>query len=324
MATALVTGATGQDGGYLVERLVAEGGSVHVLVTRDSEVAVQQSRVGDRGGVHLGNLATGEGLAEAIKAAEPDEVYNLGGISSVAYSFEHPEQTIETSGLGVLRLLEALRLWAESAGRHPSLVQASSAEIFGWAPAPQTESTPIAPISPYGAAKALGHLLAGVYRARGVRASAAILYNHESPRRPAHFVTRKITQAVAAIARGRADSLVLGSLDARRDWGWAPDYMDALVRIARAQHADDYIVATGESHSVADFVGAAFARVGIDDWSGLVTSDPAFVRPADPGELRGDSTKLRAGLGWAPTVTFEEIVGRMVDADLALLDQAPA
>ena len=171
-------------------------------------------------------------------------------------------------------------------------------------------------MNPYGAAKAYAHLAVGVYRGRGLHATSAILYNHESPRRPEQFVTRKITRTVAAIARGEADRLTLGNTDARRDWGWAPDYVDAMVRACRAEAADDYVVATGEGHTVRDFVAAAFARAGIDDWEPLVHTDPALVRPADAADLTGDATRARDRLGWAPTVGFEELVGRMVDSDL--------
>ncbi len=172
------------------------------------------------------------------------------------------------------------------------------------------------PVNPYGAAKAYAHLSADVYRRRGLHAVSAILYNHESPRRPATFVTRKITSTVAAIAQGRAERLSLGNLDARRDWGWAPDYVDAMVRAARADVPRDYVIATGVGHTVRDFVAAAFHHAGIDDWEGLVDTDPALVRPADATELTGDASRARRALGWAPTVGFEELVGRMVDADL--------
>jgi GDPmannose 4,6-dehydratase len=196
-------------------------------------------------------------------------------------------------------------------------VQASSAEVFGQpATSPQDEDTPVRPVNPYGAAKAYAHLMTGVYRSRDLHASSLVLYNHESPRRPRHFVTRKITSTVAAIARGEADRLVLGNLDARRDWGWAPDYVDAMVRAARADRPADYVVATGEGHTVRDFVAAAFAAAGIDDWAGLVEVDPAFVRPADATDLTGDATRARRELGWAPTVGFTELVARMVEADL--------
>ncbi len=205
----------------------------------------------------------------------------------------------------------------EKHGRPVRFVQASSAEIFGEPDrSPQDESTPVRPVNPYGAAKAYAHLMVDVYRRRDLHAVSAILYNHESPRRPEQFVTRKITSTVAAIAQGRAERLALGNLDARRDWGWAPDYVDAMVRAARAEAPRDYVIATGVARSVRDFVAAAFARAGIGDWEPLVVVDPEFVRPADPTELVGDATRARTALGWSPTVEFDEIVGRMVDADL--------
>jgi GDPmannose 4,6-dehydratase len=317
---ALVTGATGQDGGYLVERLLAEGYDVHVLVQTQDEATAQRAILGDRGQAHIGDLVDGSGLAEAIAAAAPDEVYNLAGISSVAFSWDHPELTIQISGVGVVRLMDCLMAWSAQAGAAPRFVQASSAELFGSPDvAPQNEATPIRPVSPYGAAKALAHNMVAVYRSRGLHGSTAILYNHESPRRPPQFVTRKITQAAARIAAGDTEPLVLGSMDVLRDWGWAPDYVDALVRIVRADAPGDFVVATGEAHSIADFVEAAFARVGITNWSAHVRTDAAFVRPADPALQVGDSTLLRTTLGWAPTRTFSEIVGAMVDEDVALL-----
>jgi GDPmannose 4,6-dehydratase len=198
------------------------------------------------------------------------------------------------------------------------LVQASSAEIFGEASeSPQTEGSTIRPVNPYGAAKAFAHLSAAVFRQRDVHVSSAILYNHESPRRHERFVTRKITSTVAAIARGDADELVLGNMEARRDWGWAPDYVDAMVRAARADQPADYVVATGRAHSVRDFVAAAFAAAGIDEWEHLVRQDAAFFRPADPTELVGDASRAREELGWTPTMEFAEIVRRMVATDLA-------
>jgi GDPmannose 4,6-dehydratase len=197
-------------------------------------------------------------------------------------------------------------------------VQASSAEIFGLPDrSPQDEDTPVRPANPYGAAKAFAHLMVDVYRHRGLHATSLVLYNHESPRRPAQFVTRKITAGVAAISRGAASTLTLGNLAATRDWGWAPDFVDAMVLAARAGTARDYVVATGESHSVEEFVAAAFRCVGIDDWSAYVEVDPALLRPVDAAELVGDPSRIRHDLGWAPTVGFEDVVRRMVEADLA-------
>ncbi|MCU1587030.1 MAG: GDP-mannose 4,6 dehydratase [Frankiales bacterium] len=311
--SALITGITGQDGSYLAERLVDEGYAVHGLVhPGDSTVPDLVGRC--PGAVlHHGDLTDDASLAAVVAAADPDEVYNLAGISSVAFSWEQPVLTADVTALGAARLLE--QVWRRQ--QPVRFVQASSAEIFGDAvEAPQNETTPIRPNTPYGAAKAYAHQLVGVYRGRGMHAVSAILYNHESPRRPPTFVTRKITRTAARISLGLEQELVLGNLDARRDWGWAPDYVDAMVRAARATEADDYVIATGEAHSVQDFVVAAFRRAGIEDSSRYVRTDPEFVRPADAALQIGDATRARSRLGWAPTVSFEELVGRMVDADL--------
>jgi GDPmannose 4,6-dehydratase len=318
VSSVLVTGITGQDGGYLAEQLLAEGSTVHGLVHRgDPQVAALLARSPEVV-LHEGDLTDEESLARVVAAADPDEVYNLAGISSVALSWEKPVLTADVTALGVARLLAAVHEHQERTGRRVRFVQASSAEVFGDAEqAPQDERTPLRPTSPYGVAKVFAHHLVGVYRTQGLHAVSAILYNHESPRRPETFVTRKITRTVARIARGLEAELVLGNLDARRDWGWAPDYVDALVRAARASRADDFVVATGEAHSVREFALAAFARVGITDPPLRV--DPALVRPGDPPLLVGDATKARTVLGWAPTVGFDELVGRMVDADLASL-----
>ena len=312
MTLALVTGPTGQDGGYLVERLLAEGTEVHGLVrSEDATDPVPDGVV-----VHEGDLADHDGLARLVERLAPDEVYNLGGVSSVARSWAEPLHTTRVSGTAALVLLEAARTVQERTGREVRLLQAGSAEIFGEpATSPQDETTPVRPVSPYGAAKAFAHHAVGIARARGQYATSLVLYNHESPRRPPDFVTRKITRTVAAIAAGRADRLVLGNLDARRDWGWAPDTVDAMVRAMRHTVPDDYVVATGESHTVRDFVAAAFTRAGVEGWEGLVEVDPALLRPADPSLLVGDATRAREVLGWTPTVTFAEVVARMVDAE---------
>ena len=319
MTRAFVTGIGGQDGSYLADRLLADGLEVHAL-TFDADgppVHCPADVV-----LHRGDLADVAAVRPLLLDVDPHEVYNLAAISSVAQSWQEPDLTARVNGLGAVGLLESALVVQERLGHRVAFVQASSAEIFG-EPAvnPQDEATPIAPVSPYGAAKAFAHLAVGVYRRRDLHAASLILYNHESPRRPERFVTRRITATVAAIARGRAERLVLGNLDARRDWGWAPDYVDAMVRAARAATADDYVVATGQGHSVRDFAAAAFARAGITDWEPLLVSDPALYRPADATDLTGDASKARHDLGWTPTVTFEEVVGRMVDADLALLDR---
>jgi GDPmannose 4,6-dehydratase len=317
MSRVLITGVTGQDGSYLAERAATEGHEVHGVVRGgDTEVG---NLVRRSPGVvlHDGDLTDGPGLRRLVEHVDPDEVYNLAGVSSVAQSWSNPLLTADVTAMGAARILEAAWRHAGSTGREIRVLQASSAEIFGEPPkAPQDESTLVRPRSPYGAAKAFAHHLVSVYRDRGLHTVAVILYNHESPRRPDQFVTRKITRGVAEIALGRLDVLVLGNLDARRDWGWAPDYVDAMVRALRYPAPDDYIVATGRDHSVRDFVAAAFARVGITEWQGLVRTDPALIRPTDPSLLVGDAGRARERLGWSPTVSFEEIVGRMVDADL--------
>ncbi|MCW2816645.1 MAG: NAD-dependent epimerase/dehydratase [Nocardioides sp.] len=313
MTRAFITGIGGQDGGYLAESLLARGVEVHALALAadaTSDVPAEVHR-------HVGDLADVEATRTLVLDLAPDLVFNLAAISSVAQSWTSPDLSAAVNGTAAVGLLESAHQAQERTGRAVRFVQASSAEIFGQPDTtPQDEATAVRPINPYGAAKAFAHLMVHVYRGRGLHASSLVLYNHESPRRPAQFVTRKITSTVAAISRGRADRLELGNLDARRDWGWAPDYVAALVTAAEADAPSDYVIATGRSHSVRDFVATAFAHVGIDDWAGLVTVDPALVRPADATELVGDSTKARSTLGWEPSVDFPDIVGRMVAADL--------
>jgi GDPmannose 4,6-dehydratase len=311
---ALVTGVTGQDGWYLAEALRARGDSVVGVVSSADTTPVPP-------GVEpvVGDMRDQESLVAAVEAAEPDEVYNLASLSSVAQSWQDPATVADVNGVGVVRLLLAVRRFSARTGREVRFVQAGSAEIFGDAPAPQDERTPIVPRTPYGAAKAYAHHVVSAYRGAGTWAASAILYNHESPRRPETFVTRKITRTVAAIATGQAERLVLGNLDVRRDWGFAGDYADALVRIARHDEPRDFVVATGVSHSIADFVRLAFARVGIEDWQRYVDVDPELRRAGDAGEQRGDASLARAVLGWAPTVDLPGLVGLMVDADRAAL-----
>ncbi len=318
MSVAFITGVTGQDGSYLAERLLADGEEVHGLVYAASSEQAPPPGVH----VHEGDLADADGVRAMVQEIAPDTIYNLGGISSVGYSWAHPGLTARLSGVAALELMDAALTSQERHGRPVRFVQASSAEIFGEpSVSPQDETTPLQPVSPYGVAKAMAHLATHVYRRRGLPAVSAILYNHESPRRPATFVTRKITRSVAEIQHGHRDHLELGNLEARRDWGWAPDYVEAMVRAARHDEARDYVIATGAAHSVREFVAAAFARVGISDWEGLVHLDPALVRPADPADQRGDATAARTVLGWSSTVTFEELVGRMVDVDLSVVEE---
>jgi GDPmannose 4,6-dehydratase len=288
----LVTGLSGQDGSYLAEALTGRGDEV--LSPGDADLA-----------------RSGAGAA-LVRELEPELIFNLAALSSVYRSWQEPVLTAQLNGLLVAELLDAAR---ELGAR---FVQASSAEIFG-APdtSPQNERTPIRPTSPYGAAKAYAHGLVHAYRSAGLGASSVILYNHESPRRPETFVTRKITAAAARIAAGRQDALTLGNLDARRDWGWAPDYVRAMM--LAAEHPGDYVIATGESHSISDFAACAFERVGIDDWQRYVRTDDELLRPGDAPDLRGDASLARRVLGWEPTMGFEQIVHAMVDADVARL-----
>lgn len=318
---ALITGATGQDGSYLVEQLLAEGADVHALV-RAADVVDGGAASALPADVtqHVGDLAEGGSLEGLVAAVEPTEIYNLGGLSSVALSWQEPALTAHVSGVAVGHLLKAAHDLQERSGRRVRFVQASSAEIFGrTSRVPQDETTPVRPLTPYGAAKAYAHHLVGVYRARGLHACSCILYNHESPRRPETFVTRKITMGAARIAAGTQAALAMGNLDVRRDWGWAPDYVAAMALAARADTARDYVIATGVSHSVRDFVATAFRAAGIEDWEARVTLDPRFARPSDAPELVGDSGRARRMLGWQPQVEFDEIVARMVRHDLALL-----
>lgn len=314
----LVTGGTGQDGSYLSEQLSSRGWSVHTFDRRPVEGGPSSTHR------HVGSIDDAASVNRLVEEVSPDIIFNLASISSVAASWADPVATAQTNGVAAISLLEAAWRLQERTGRLVRVVQASSAEIFGSTRVvPQDETTPVRPSSPYGAAKAFAHLSVGVYRARGLHASSAILYNHESPRRPPTFVTRKITLGVAQILAGLSDSLPLGNLDAERDWGWAPDYVDALVRMAEADVADDFVIATGVSKSVRDFVTAAFDAVGIDDWSRFVSTDPSQIRPVDAPVLRGDASKAKATLGWAPSVTFEQMIERMVQHDQRLLSARP-
>lgn len=320
MTVALITGITGQDGSYLLEQLLAEGTEVHGMVRVGDELLPEVRSTLPRIELHFGDLADGDRLASLINEVAPNEVYNLGGISSVELSWREPAKTGTVSGVAVVHLLDAAWKLQESLSRPVKFVQASSAEIFGRpVKAPQDELSPVAPTNPYGVAKAYAHHMVGVYRDRGLAVSSCILFNHESPRRPPTFVTRKITQAVARIAQDGTGKITLGNLEVRRDWGWAPDYVDALVRAARSAVGADYVIATGRVHSVAEFAAAALARVGITDWQQWVETDPKFVRTVDAMELVGDSSKAKRQLGWEPTVEFTELVGAMVDHDLKLL-----
>jgi len=308
MPTALITGITGQDGGYLAELLTGQGWTVHGILRAREEPPAHLTAAT----LHEADLLDNAGLEALFSDIAPDEVYNLAGVSSVARSWDDPVPTARVNGEVVARLLELI--WNQT---HPvRFLQASSAEIFaGSGVVPQSETTALAPRSPYGASKAFAHQLVQVYRVRGMHAVNAVLYNHESPRRPTTFVTRKITSTVAAIADGRADELVLGSLDVRRDWGWAPEYVEAMTLALRFDRPEDWVLATGTSATVLEFVAAAFDHVGIADWRKYVRTDSAFTRTGDAPELRGDASKAARLLGWTPTVGLAELVGHMVDAD---------
>ncbi len=315
--TAVITGVTGQDGSYLAELLLEKGYEVIGVVRRTSHDPSE--RIGhllDRIHVAPADLLDQHSLTAVIRDARPHEVYNLAAQSFVPTSWTQPVLTAEVTALGVTRLLEAVRL------AHPQarFYQASSSEMFGKAAeTPQRETTPFYPRSPYGVAKAYGHWITVNYReSHGLYAVSGILFNHESPRRGLEFVTRKVTHTVARIVRGRATELRLGNLDARRDWGYAGDYVDAMWRMLQQPAPDDYVIGTGETHSVRELCEVAFGHAGLD-WRRYVKADPRFVRPAEVDLLQADPAKARRVLDWAPRVGFAELVRMMVDADLELV-----
>jgi GDPmannose 4,6-dehydratase len=320
--TALITGITGQDGSYLAELLLGKGYAVHGVVRRTSNLLRSriehlrrdESVAEKRLFLHYGDLSDGTTLRRIFSKVRPAEIYHLAGQSHVGLSFEIPESTCDEIGMATLRLLEIARDQAEPV----KFYHASSSEIFGHAAeSPQSETTPLRPSSPYGCAKAFATQLAGVYRdSYGLFVCNGILYNHESPRRGENFVTRKIARAVARIARGFEDELVLGSLDSRRDWGRAQDYVAAMWLMLQHEKPDDYVVATGETHSVREFVEAAFAVVKLP-WEKYVKHNRAFDRLNDPANLAGSAEKIKATLGWQPTGSFAELVHEMVEAELA-------
>ena len=315
--TALVTGITGQDGSYLAELLLAEGYCVHGVVRRSSTVSSERiEHMGDSLILHSGDLSDPSSLVGLLAEVQPDEVYNLAAQSFVPTSWAQPLLTADVSALGVTRILEAIRLV------NPSIrfYQASSSEMFGKVQeTPQCETTPFHPRSPYAAAKAYGHYMTVNYReSYGIFACSGILFNHESPRRGLEFVTRKITHGVARIKLGLGPELRLGNLQAKRDWGFAGDYVRAMWLILQQDQPDDYVVGTGETHSVEEFAEIAFAKAGLD-WRKYVVVDPKLYRPAEVDLLQADPSKAKQRLGWKPTVSFEELVTRMVDEDLARL-----
>ena len=318
--SALVTGITGQDGTYLAELLLSKGYAVFGLARNPSDdktLAVQRGIPGLN--IVGGDLTDYASLVSALDVAQPDEIYNLGAMSFVAKSWEQASLTTQVTAVGVLNLLEATRLHAGNDIEKVRFYQASSSEMFGAAVAsPQDETTAFWPRSPYGVAKVFGHHMTINYReSYGMHASSGILFNHESPRRGEAFVTRKISQAVARISLGLQDDLVLGNLETRRDWGYAVDYVEAMWRMVQQDEASDYVIATGEVHSLRDFVSVAFAAVGIDNWHSLVRQDERFMRPADIQVLVGNPSKAKERLSWKPSVNFEQLVELMVAADVA-------
>lgn len=318
---ALITGITGQDGSYLAELLLERGYEVHGLVRSDPGGAFERlSSIRDRLVLHRGDLLDQDSVTAAMRECEPDEVYNLAAMSVGSASWDEAVLTGELTGLGVTRVLEAMREVCPQA----RFCQASSSEVFGRATeSPQNELTPFCPRSPYGAAKAYGQFIVRSYReSLGLFACSAVLFNHESPRRGAQFVTRKITRGVAAIKVGTASELRLGSLDARRDWGFAPDYVKAMWLMLQQEEAEDFVLGTGRQHSVGDLVEIAFGRVGLDA-ARYVTQDPAFMRRSEPDCLVADSTRAHERLRWEHTIDFEQMVGLMVDADLARAATGP-
>lgn len=325
MKKALITGITGQDGSYLAEFLLDKGYEVHGLKRRSSSLNTDRvdhlyqdlHESGTRFFLHYADLNDASSLIRALSRICPDEIYNLGAQSHVKVSFEIPEFTADVAGIGTLRILEAVR----ELGLRSRFYQASSSEMFGSTPPPQREDTPFHPRSPYACAKVFAHQITVNYReSYGLHASCGILFNHESPRRGETFVSRKITRAVARIKLGLQDKVYLGNLAARRDWGYAGDYVRAMWLMAQQDSPDDYAIGTGEDHSVQEFSDAAFGCAGLD-WHEYVAVDPRYYRPAEVDALRADCSKAQRVLGWKPTVTFEQLVRMMVQADLADLER---
>jgi GDPmannose 4,6-dehydratase len=327
MRRALITGIVGQDGSYLAELLLAKGYEVHGVVRRTSSFATQRIEHvyedrhvprGPRLTLHYGDLADSGSLRRILRAVRPHEVYNLAAQSHVMVSFAQAEYTADVVALGTLRLLEALRDHADETGDSVRIFQAGSSEMFGASPPPQNERTPFYPRSPYGIAKAAAYWFAVNHReAYGMFVSNGIFFNHESPRRGETFVTRKITRAAGRIRHGLQDKLYLGNLDAHRDWGYAGDYVEAMWRILQHERADDFVVATGESHSVRDFLETAFVHAGLD-WREHVAFDRCYLRPTEVDDLRGDASKCREVLGWTPATGFDALARLMVEHDLEL------
>jgi len=329
MKRALITGVTGQDGSYLAELLLEKGYEVHGIIRRASSFNTvridhlyEDPHERDRHLIlHYGDLADATVLRRILERVRPQEIYNLAAQSHVKVSFEEPEYTADIVALGTLRLLDSIRDYRDRTGENVRIYQAGSSEMYGAAPAPQDETTPFYPRSPYAVSKVAAHWYGVNYReAYDLFLSNGILFNHESPRRGETFVTRKITRAVGRIAEGLQDALFLGNLEARRDWGFAGDYVEAMWLMLQQDAADDFVIATDESHTVREFVDAAFAHAGLDPEK-YVRIDPRYFRPTEVDYLQGRSDKARAALGWSPTVSFDELVEMMVRHDLELARQ---
>jgi GDPmannose 4,6-dehydratase len=318
MKRALITGVTGQDGSYLAELLLEKGYEVHGMVRRSSTEKFDRiEHLRDRITLHQADLLDHRSLVDALRASRPDEIYNLAAMSFVAVSWIQPTLTAEFTGVGVTRMLEAMREAAPDA----RFYQASSSEMFGKVlETPQTESTPFYPRSPYGVAKVYGHFITVNYReSYDLFGCSGILFNHESPRRGLEFVTRKITWHAAAIKLGKLDELKLGNLDAKRDWGYAADYVEAMWLMLQQDRPEDFVIATGETHTVRNCVEVAFDQAGVPNWERYVKIDDSLKRPAEVDLLVGDSSKAERELGWKPKTNFEQLIRLMVDADLKLL-----
>jgi len=319
--SALITGITGQDGSYLAELLLERGYEVHGMVRRASTEKFDRiEHLRERITLHQGDLLDQRSLVDTLRAAKPDEVYNLAAMSFVAVSWLQPTLTAEFTGVGVTRMLEAVR----EACPDTRFYQASSSEMFGKVlEVPQTETTPFYPRSPYGVAKVYGHFITVNYReSYDLFACSGILFNHESERRGLEFVTRKITWHAAAIKHGLRDELALGNLDAQRDWGYAKDYVEAMYLMLQQDTPEDFVIATNKTHTVRDCVQIAFDEAGVDDWERYVRIDPAFLRPAEVDQLIGDPGKAKAQLGWEPQTSFEELIRLMTRSDLKALGRA--
>jgi GDPmannose 4,6-dehydratase len=327
---ALITGITGQDGSYLSELLLEKGYEVHGIIRRSSSFNTDRidhiykdpHNPDARLFLHYGDLTDGTTLRRIIEEVKPVEIYNLGAQSHVRVSFDSPEYTVDAVGMGVLRLLEAIRDYQQRTGIEVRFYQAGSSEMFGKVlEIPQKETTPFYPRSPYACAKVYGHWQTVNYReSYGLFASNGILFNHESPRRGPTFVTRKITRAVARIVKGKQKEIYLGNLDSKRDWGYAKDYVRAMWLMLQHSEADDYVVATNETHSIREFLDIAFNHVNLD-WQNYVKFDERYLRPAEVDILIGDATKAKEKLGWEPSITFEGLVKLMVDSDLKALEE---